>query len=336
MRIVRTDRELRLPGVDAALRAAGHDLVLLPDGVGEAALAEAAGEADILMMCYTPVTARVIEGASRLRGIVKYGVGIDAIDIAAARARGIVVVNVPDYADATVAEAAFALMLALAKRLPALQRRMEGAGWVWPEPHWIGRDIAGSTVGVVGLGRIGRRFAGMARAFGAAVIAVDPAIGAAEMARLGVERIDGLTGLMARSDFVSLHAVLKPDTHHLIGAAELDAMKPTAFLINTARGALVDAVALIRALDAGRIAGAGLDVFESEPLARRGHALSPLYGRDNVILTPHLAFHTEEAMARLEREALARVAELAEGRPVRIRSSDPRLAGQAGAIYDPG
>src|SRR6185436_7922317 len=132
-RIVRTDRELEMQGVDDALRAAGHELVLLPDGVSEDELARTLGGAELLLMCYTPVTARVIGAAPRLKGIVKYGVGIDAIDIEAAKARGIAVVNIPEYAEETVAEGAFALMIALAKKLKPLQRAMDTKGWAWPQ-----------------------------------------------------------------------------------------------------------------------------------------------------------------------------------------------------------
>ncbi len=325
-RIVRTDRELETPHIDATLRARGHELVLLPDGIAEDALAEAVRDADLLLMCYTPVTARVIDAAPRLRGIVKYGVGIDAIDIAAARARGVAVVNVPEYAEETVAEGAFALMLALAKRLMPLRRAMETAGWAWPEARWLGADIAGSTVGLVGTGRIGRAMARMAGAgFRARVLGHDPNVGAAEMRAAGIEKRDDLRAMLAECDFVSLHAVLTPETRGLIGAAEIAAMKPTACLINTARGALVDEAALVAALDRGAIAGAALDVFAAEPLAREGHALSTLYGRDNVILTPHLTFYTAEAMRRLEEETLERCFEILEGREVTVKSGDPRL-----------
>ncbi len=332
MKIVRTDRELRMPVLDRALRDAGHDLVLLPDGVGEDGLADQVRDADLLLMCYTPVPARVIGATTRLRGIVKYGVGIDAIDIPAAIARGIPVVNIPEYAEETVAEGAFAMLLALAKRLPALRERMQSAGWAWPEPQWLGSDIAGQTVGIVGLGRIGRSMARMAGpGFRARVIAYDPALSAADMGE--VEKCDRLSDLLKRSDFVTLHCVLTDETRHLIGAAELRAMKPTAFLINTSRGALVDEQALLRALDAGWIAGAGLDVFSAEPLTRSTHPLAPLYGRANVILSPHLTFYTHQAMQRLEAETLERCLELLEGRPVTIKSADPRLRGQAQALY---
>ena len=132
-------------------------------GFGESGGApEAVADADLLLMCYTPVTARVIESAPKLKGIVKYGVGIDAIDIPAAIRRGVPVVNVPEYAEETVAEGAFALMIALAKRLPEISRVVQDKGWLWPEERWLGRDIAGSTVGLVGCGKIGRSMARMA------------------------------------------------------------------------------------------------------------------------------------------------------------------------------
>jgi D-3-phosphoglycerate dehydrogenase len=140
--------------------------------------------------------------------------------------------------------------------------------------------------------------------------------------------------MLTECDFVSVHAVLTPETRRLIGAAEIAAMKPSAFLINTARGALVDEAALLAALREGRIAGAGLDVFAHEPLGP-DHALAPLYGMENVILTPHLTFFTAEAMARLEDETLARCNEILEGRPVLVKSRDPRLRAQThGVVFE--
>jgi D-3-phosphoglycerate dehydrogenase len=285
-------------------------------------------------MCYTPVTARAIGSAPRLRGIVKYGVGIDAIDIEAARARGVTVVNVPEYAEETVAEGAVALILALARRLKPLQRAMHEQGWAWPEARWLGLDLAGRTLGLVGLGRIGASVARIAgRGFRMRVLGYDPHAGAARFAESGVERCAALAALLAQSDFVSLHCVLNEETRGLIGARELAAMKPGAFLVNVSRGALVDEAALLRALEERRIAGAALDVYGREPLARAGHPLSALYAMDNVILQPHLAFYTAEAMQRLEEETLARSREILEGRPVLVKSLDPRLRGQKAARY---
>lgn len=333
MKILRTDALLETPHVDAELRRMGHDLTLLPDGATEEAVCEAIHDADLLLMCYQPITARVIDAAPNLKGIVKYGVGIDAIDIPTAKARDIKVVNIPEYAEDTVAEGAFALMISLAKRLPALQRTMQDDGWAWPEAQHLGRDIAGSTVGLIGLGKIGSSMARMAGlGFRARVLAYSPHTPQERFDVLGVTRCTDLHDMLGQCDFVSVHSVLNPETHHLIGEAELRAMQPHASLINVSRGAIVDEQALIRALDAGWIAGAGLDVFSDEPLALRDHPLSALFGRDNVMLSPHLTFYTHEAMGRLEQETLQRCRELLDGRELVIKSADPRLAGQGKGV----
>jgi len=322
-RVVRTDRELELPGVDAALRAAGHALVLLPDGVTEDQLLAELRDADLVLTCYAAITARVIDAARRLKGIVKYGVGIDAINIAAAHERGIPVANVPEYAEQTVAEGAFALLIALAKKLKPIQRAMDRNGWIWPQREWLASDLAGKTVGVVGLGRIGSSFARMAAAFRMRVLAFDPYV---------KNTVSDLRAMLAESDFVSIHCVLNEETRHLIGEATLRCMKPTAYLINVSRGAIVDEMALLRALQERRIAGAALDVFSSEPLARSGHPLSALYAMDSVILSPHLTFYTREAMVRLEAETLERCLEVLEGRPLTVKSRDPRLRAQTRGV----
>lgn len=333
IKAIRTDAELECPGIDAGLRARGIDLVTLPDGIAEADLCAAVADAELLLMCYSPITARVIQAAPRLKGIVKYGVGIDAIDIPAAIARGIPVVNVPEYAEETVAEGAFALLIALAKRLPAISGVVQREGWIWPESHWLGQDIAAKTLGLVGVGKIGRSMARMAGAgFRARVLGYDPHVDAATMRDRGIEKVDDLARMLAQSDFVSLHCVLNDATRHLIGAAELALMKPGAILINVSRGALIDEAALVAAVVAGRLGAVGLDVYSLEPLRKADHPLSPLYGRDNVILFPHLTFFTHEAMQRLEDDTLARCFEILDGRPVTIRSRDPRLSAQTKGV----
>ena len=324
MKIVRTDRELEMPRVDAALRAAGHELALLPDGVSEDDLARELTDAELLLMCYTPVTSRVIASAPRLKGIVKYGVGIDAIDIEAAMARGIAVVNVPEYAEETVAEGAFALMLALAKKLKPIQHTMDREGWAWPQARWLGLDLVGKTLGLVGVGRIGSSVARMARGFRMRILGFDPYASL----NSSVETRNDLKQMLSECDFVSIHCVLNPETRHLIGDTELRAMKPSAFLVNVSRGAIVDEAALLRALEERRIAGAALDVYSQEPLARSGHPLSALYAMDSVIVSPHLTFYSREAMQRLEEETLERCLEILEGRPVLVKSRDPRLRAQ--------
>lgn len=333
---IRTDRELECPEIDAGLRAAGCDLVLLPDGIGEDDLIAAVREADLLLMCYTPVTARVIAAAEKLKGIVKYGVGIDTIDIPAAMARGLPVVNVPEYAEETVAEGAFALMIALAKKLMPIGREMATQGWAWPTPQWLGFDLAGRTLGLVGTGKIGRSMARMASGFRMPVIGYDPWVSAEAMRAGGIEKIDDLRDLLRSSDIVSIHAVLNGETRHMIGGLELSLMKPSAFLINVSRGAIVDEAALAVALREKVIAGAALDVYSREPLAHAGHPMSALFAMDNVILFPHLTFYTEEAVRRLTGDTLARALEILEGRPVLVKSHDPRLRAQrTGVVFGP-
>ena len=336
MKIIRTDSELECPLIDRALREAGHELMLLPDGVGEEQLAEKARDADLILMCYTPVTRRIIEGAERLKGIVKYGVGIDAIDIPAASERGIPVVNIPEYAEETVAEGAFALLIALAKRLKPIGKAMEREGWIWPESQWLASDLAGKTLGIVGCGRIGRSMARMAGAgFRMRVLGYDPSKPVESLAAAGIEKRDDLKSMLAECDAVSLHAVLKPDSRHLIGRAELACLKPGAILVNSARGALIDEGALVEAVLEDRLGGVGLDVFSGEPLALEGHVMSPLFRRDDVILHPHMTFFTHEAMARLETETLKRCFECLEGDDVFVKSPDSRLRSQTKRVRFP-
>jgi D-3-phosphoglycerate dehydrogenase / 2-oxoglutarate reductase len=333
---VRTDRELECPRIDSGLRAAGVALRVLPGGITEDALIEAVRDADLLLMCYQPVSARTVEAATKLKGIVKFGVGIDAIDIDAARTRRIPVVNIPEYAEDTVAEGAFALMIALARKLMPLSREMAAKGWAWPMPRWLGIDLAGRTLGIVGCGKIGRSMARMASGFRMRVLGYDPNAETEQLRAAGIDKCDDLTEMLNRCDVVSIHAALKPETRHLIGARELAAMQPHALFINSARGALVDEDALVKALQGKRIGGAALDVFSREPLTLHDHPMSALFAMDNVILSPHLTFYTQEAMARLEEETLERCFEILDGRPVLVKSHDPRLRAQThGVVFGP-
>ena len=335
-KVVRTDRELEMTRTDATLRAWGATLVVLPDGTPEEQLAREVADADLLLMCYARITRRVIEGATRLKAIVKYGVGIDAIDLDAARERGIPVVNVPAYAEETVAEGAFMLLLALAKRVKPLQRTMERDGWAWPEPRWLAHDLAGRTLGLVGLGRIGRSMARMALAFRMQVLAVNPGMTEAEMPP-GVELCDTLDTMLPRCDALSIHSTLNPSSRGLLGAAQFARLKRGAWLVNVSRGEICDEAALVEALRSGQLGGAALDVYGQEPLALQGHPLSDLFGMDNVILWPHLTFYTHEAMQRLEDDTLARCDEALRGGPVVVRSNDPRLRAQrAGVRFEGG
>ena len=326
-KVVRVDRELEMPHTDATLRAWGGHLVTLPDGTPEEVLARELADADLLLRCYAPITARVIAGAARLKAIVKYGVGIDAIDSDAARAHGVPVVNVPAYAEETVAEGAFMLLMALAKRVKPLQRQMEREGWAWPEARWLAHDLAGRTLGLVGLGRIGRSMARMASAFRMTTLAYNPGLAPHDVPA-DVTLCDTLAEMLPRCDAVSIHCTLNPGSRHLMGAAQFAAMKPGAWLVNVSRGEICDEAALVEALRSGQLGGAGLDVYGREPLALSGHPLSALFGMDNVLLWPHLTFYTHEAMQRLEQETLARCLEALRGEPLTVASRDPRLRAQ--------
>jgi D-3-phosphoglycerate dehydrogenase / 2-oxoglutarate reductase len=211
---------------------------------------------------------------------------------------------------------------------------MQDEGWVWPEPKWMGLDLSGKTLGLVGVGRIGTNVARMAgQGFRMRVLGFDPYVDDSHLAQAGVERRTDLRALAAESDFLSVHCVLNDETRGLVGERELAVMKRSAFLVNVSRGAIVDEQALLRALQEKRIAGAALDVYSREPLAKIGHPLSALYVMDNVIVFPHLTFFTREAMQRLEDETLERCFEILEGRPVLVKSDDPRLRGQRRGVH---
>lgn len=308
--VVRTDANMQmLQSVWGELTAAA-DVVTTEDD-DEATLLRHAGGADLLIVCYARVTRRVLQAARRLKGVLEWGVGVDNIDIAAATERGIPVLHCPHYGCEAVADHAFALMLALARKLVTLDRAMRGQGWIWPAPRYYGLDMAGKTAGLIGFGRIGQAVARRCLGFGMNVVAYDPFVArkAPEFDRVALV---GLAELLTRADFVSIHCVLTPDTTGLLGARELAMLKPSAFLINVSRGAIVDEDALVQALAARRLAGAGLDVFAQEPLGPD----HPLLQLENTIVTPHFAYYTEEADARLDREALEAALSVLHGRPL--------------------
>lgn len=233
-----------------------------------------------------PFTDRVMQAAPQLRVISRTGVGYDAIDVKAATARGIVVCNTPGVNRHAVAEWAFALMLACARKMNANLAEVRGGGWTRHE----GMDLAGKTLGIIGLGTIGKEVAQRARAFEMRILAYDVMEDAQFAEAYGVSYVS-LEQLLKESDFVSLHLFLNATSKHLINAERLAWMKPTAFLINTARGGIVDTAALVETLKAKRLAGAGLDVVEGEPLA----ADSPLRNLENVYLSPHVGGVTTDA-----------------------------------------
>jgi len=258
-------------------------------------------EADVVLVAAAPITRRVLEGLPRCRAVVRYGIGLDNVDLEAATDCGIVVAHVLEFCTEEVSNHAIALLLALARRLLPLHRDAAAGRWRQPQ-SWTLAPLHGQTLGLVGFGTIGQAVARKARVFGLRLLAHDPYGDPKAAEELGVTLVP-LPELLAESDYLSLHTPLTPETRHLIGAAELAAMKPSAVLVNTARGPVVDEAALAEALTSGPIAGAGLDVFEEEPLSPD----SPLCRLENVVLTPHVASVSPEAM-RLLREEVGRAA----------------------------
>lgn len=254
-----------------------------------------AAEADALIVQYAPITERVINGLPRLKAVSRYGVGVDNIDVGAATQRGVAVSNVPDYGVEDVSDHAIALALTLARGIPGLDRGVRSGRNALPAVMPLHRFSA-LTFGVVGLGLIGAATAAKANSLGFRTLGYDPLHAPGTTTPGGVQVVS-FDDLLAGSDVVSLHVPLNRHTRHLIDAAALERFKEGATLVNTCRGAVVDTEALVDALKNGRIKGAGLDVFEEEPLPLN----SALLNLDGVVLTPHTAWYTEESNHELKR-----------------------------------
>ena len=251
-------------------------------------LSAALSDADALLVrSATKVTADLLKAATRLRIVGRAGTGVDNIDVPAASARGVLVVNAPGANSISVAEHTCALMLSLARAVPAADRAMKDTKW--EKKKFLGSELRGKTLGIAGLGRIGQEVAKRALAFGMRVIAHDPFIAEDVAAGMGVA-LRSLDQVCSEADFLTLHLPSTPETRHLINEARLSRMKPGVRVINTARGELIDEKALARAIEAGTVAGAALDVFEKEPPADWALARLP-----QVVATPHIAASTEEA-----------------------------------------
>jgi D-3-phosphoglycerate dehydrogenase / 2-oxoglutarate reductase len=273
----------------------GHDVELrvLACRTPEEVAAQA-GEADVLINQYVPITAAVLDALPRCRLVVRYGVGVDNVDLQAAAERGVWVANVPDYGRDEVADHTLALALALLRGVVALDRSVRDGTWDL-DPARPLRRLATLTWGVVGCGAIGTAVAGRAAGLGMRVLGYDlPTV----RSEAPIERVP-LEELLEEADLVSLHAALTPDTRHLVGAAALARMRPTAHLVNTARGGLVEEAALLAALDDGALAGAALDVLEHEPPDELGWRLAR---HPRVVATPHAAWYSEEAFHTLKSE----------------------------------
>jgi D-3-phosphoglycerate dehydrogenase len=292
----------------AVLAAGGAEVIVAPDGEEET-LVSLAGDVDGILTCFAKVTENVVRAAGKCVVIGRYGVGVDNIDVDTATELGIAVTYVPDYCIPEVSDHVMAMLLAWNRRIPMFDRATKTKGWGVEGLGMRIMRLEGKKLGILGFGRIGRGVSDKARAFGMEVLISDPFVTAEAAGEAGGRKVE-MAELLRDSDFVTLHVPLIPQTRNIIGKDELAQMKPDAFLINAARGGLIDEDALYDAITAGGIAGAGLDVLVDldPPLEHR------LVQLDNVIVTPHTAFFSQEAVLELEERAAGEVVRVFQGR----------------------
>ncbi len=270
-------------------------------------------DCDVLVVQYAPITRRVIENLDRCRMIIRYAIGVDNIDLQAASERGIYVVNVPDYGIDEVSTHTVCLILAAMRKLPQTIRDVRAGKWNYALVKPLRRTM-GSTLGLIGLGRIPSSVAQKMAGFGMRILAYDPYVSQSHADALNVELVD-FDFLIRNSDCISIHCPLTAQTHHMFDISVFQKMKPSAFLVNTARGAVIKEEDMITACETGLIAGAAIDVTEKEPVS----ADSPLLLLDNVILTPHIAWYTEESIVSLKQKLSEEIVRLAQGKtPINV------------------
>lgn len=289
-KILIADSSIRPEGI--AMVQAVAELTFLPPHAPERDLLEGAREADAILARSARLSRAVIEGTRRLKIVSRHGVGVDSVDVAACSERGILVTITGDANSEAVSEYAFGLLFAAARKIAAAHADFTAGQW--RREKFPGVELFGKTLGIIGLGRIGSRVAKHAKGFDMTVLAYDPYADAERARSLQVSLVD-LKSLLSRADFITIHTPLTAETTRLIGPAEFAQMKPSAIVINVSRGALIDEDALYRTLKNKRIAGAALDAFEKEPLPLD----HPLRGLENLVMSPHIAGQTEEALVRM-------------------------------------
>jgi D-3-phosphoglycerate dehydrogenase len=266
-----------------------------------------AKDADAILVTYAKLPGELLRQLTRCKAIGRFGLGVDNIDLPAAKELGITVTYVPDYCLREVSDHAMALLLSLARKIPYSNKLVQSGRWEMPAVAPL-RRLEGQVLGLIGLGGIPRALVPKAKAFGLQVIAHDPFLPADMFAAAGVRSVS-LDELYAQSDMISVHAPLTPQTRGLVNAAAFAKMKKGVLIVNTARGPLIDEAALIAALDSGRVGAAALDVVTTEPLPKD----SPLLNRDNVILTPHTGFYSIQALEELQTKCATDVARVLSG-----------------------
>ncbi len=320
MRILVTDG-LSPRGLEVLRKAGSFEVDVRQRVSADDLLASVSNYDALIVRSGTKVTAPVLRAARRLKVVGRAGVGVDNVDVEAATALGILVMNAPSGNILTTAEHTFSLLLALAKNVPQATAAMKGGRW--EKRAFISVEVAGKTLGVIGLGRIGAEVARRAKGFAMQVIAYDPFIAEEAATALGVELVE-LTDLLRRSDFITIHTPLTPETHHFIDGNAINQMKAGARIINCARGGIVDETALYEALKTGKVAGAAMDVFEEEPSTS-----SPLLGLSNFICTPHLGAASEEAQENVSIEIARQIVDYLQRGIIRnavnAPSMDPEL-----------
>ncbi len=299
----------------SVLEPIGAEVIGLQCRTGEG-LAEQAADADAILQQYARIMAPTIARLTRCKVICRYGIGVDIVDVKAAHEHGIIVTNVPDYCIDEVADHTIAMGFLLMRRIPQYNQATHRGEWHWAASGGSITRFRAATWGLIGFGRIAQNIARKLPLFGFRLLAYDPYISASLMGTFGVQKCT-LETLFAEADVVNVMCPYTPETHHIVDAAALATMKPTAVLVNCARGKCVDNQALYDALHAGRIAGAGLDDIEEEPakLDTWSPAQNPLFTLDNVIVTPHVAYVSTQSLAECRRIAAENAREVLLGRP---------------------
>jgi len=288
-----------------ALKEKGFEVEYCP-GIDKDALIKKVVDADILIVrSRTKVTKEVIDAAKKLKVIGRAGVGLDNIDVKYAQSKGIKVVNSAEAPSDSVAELTIGLMLSLLRRIPEADRSMKEGKWLKSE--LMGRQLAGKTVGIIGLGRIGKKVALILKAMGADVIAYDLYPDKEFAHAHGIEFCEKLEDLLKRADIITIHVPLTPETYHMIGEKEISMMKDGVYIVNTSRGAIIDTKALTKALKEGKVAGAGLDVYEEEPPGDL-----EIIKFNNVVCTPHIGGSTIEAQEAISTILVDKIAKALE------------------------
>jgi len=297
------------PSLDPAMAALArlNPTYRMSKSVNAEDIVAVAKDADAVLVTYAKLTRDVLMQLNRCRAIGRFGLGVDNIDLPTAKEKGIAVNYVPDYCIREVSDHAMALLLALIRKIPLSNKLVQSGRWEMPAVVPI-RRIEGTVLGLIGFGHIPRLVAPKAQAFGMKVISYDPFAKPEAFKAAAVESVD-LDTLLKTSDYVSVHAPLLQATRGMLNAAAFGKMKKGAYVVNTARGPLIDEPALVAALDSGQVGGAGLDVVAAEPLAKD----SPLLGRDNVIISPHTAFYSIEALNELQTKCATDVARVLSG-----------------------